>query len=58
MTAPAICGPAWSAAERCVVLLANDVRAEAAFEEIVELILGPTGVPWDWEYPQLGQLML
>ena len=40
--------------ERCVVLLANDVRAEAAFEEIVELILGPTGVPWDWEYPQLA----
>jgi CubicO group peptidase (beta-lactamase class C family) len=35
---------------RCVVLLANDVRAEPAFREIVELILGPTGLPWDWEY--------
>jgi len=35
---------------RCVVLLANDVRAEAAFREIAETILGPTGMPWDWEY--------
>lgn len=39
---------------RCVVLLANDVRAEAAFEEIVEAILGPTGLPWDWEYSQFA----
>ena len=36
---------------RCVVLLSNDVRAEGAFREIAELILGPTGMPWDWEYP-------
>ena len=35
---------------RCVVLLSNDVRAERAFREIAELILGPTGMPWDWEY--------
>jgi hypothetical protein len=35
---------------RCVVLLANDVRAEPAFREIVEAILGPTGLPWTWEY--------
>lgn len=35
---------------RCVVLLANDVRAEGAFREIAELILGPTGMPWNWEY--------
>ena len=37
---------------RCVVLLANDVRAEPMFEELVELILGPTGLPWRWEYSQ------
>lgn len=37
---------------RCVVLLANDVRAEAAFQGIAELILGQTGLPWAWEYPQ------
>ena len=38
---------------RCVVLLANDVRAEAAFPRLVETTLGPTGLPWGWEYPRL-----
>jgi len=36
--------------KRCVVILANDVRAEAAFPRLVEFILGETGVPWRWEY--------
>jgi CubicO group peptidase (beta-lactamase class C family) len=36
--------------ERCVVILANDVRAEAGFAELVKFILGETGVPYDWEY--------
>ena len=35
---------------RCVVLLANDVRAEKAFPRIVAFVLGETGVPWHWEY--------
>ena len=35
---------------RCVVLLANDVRAEATFPAIFKLILGETGMPWSWEY--------
>ena len=35
---------------RCVVLLGNDVRAEAAFPGLVRFILGETGVPYDWEY--------
>lgn len=35
---------------RCVVLLANDVRAEAAFPALVEASLGDTGLPWRWEY--------
>jgi len=35
---------------RCVVILANDVRAEAAFPSIVKLVLGQSGVPWTWEY--------
>lgn len=35
---------------RCVVILANDVRAEAAFPGIVRLALGETGLPWAWEY--------
>lgn len=38
------------AGKRCVVMLANDVRAERAFPRLVEFILGETGVPWRWEY--------
>ena len=37
---------------RCVVLLANDVRAETLFPELVRAVLGETGVPWRWEYPE------
>ena len=39
------------AKKRCVVLLSNDVRAEAAFPTLVETLLGPTGFAWQWEYP-------
>jgi CubicO group peptidase (beta-lactamase class C family) len=35
---------------RCVVILSNDVRAEAGFAALVRFILGDTGVPFDWEY--------
>jgi len=38
------------AGQRCVVLLSNDVRAEAAFPRLVRFVLGETGAPWDWEY--------
>jgi CubicO group peptidase (beta-lactamase class C family) len=38
------------AGKRCVVILANDVRAERAFPRLVEFILGETGAPWRWEY--------
>ena len=31
--------------QRCVVVLSNDVRAEAAFADLVQFILGDTGVP-------------
>ncbi|WP_415643658.1 serine hydrolase domain-containing protein [Sphingomonas antarctica] len=37
---------------RCVVLLGNDVRAEPLFPELVNHILGETGAPWRWEYPE------
>jgi CubicO group peptidase (beta-lactamase class C family) len=36
--------------QRCVVILANDVRAEAAFPRLVEFVLGKTSAPWRWEY--------
>jgi CubicO group peptidase (beta-lactamase class C family) len=36
--------------QRCVVILANDVRAEPAFPRLVAFVLGKTGAPWRWEY--------
>ena len=35
---------------RCVVIMANDVRAEAGFPAIVRAVLGETGMPWRSEY--------
>jgi CubicO group peptidase (beta-lactamase class C family) len=46
-----ITGNTWICVERrrsCVALLANDVRAEAAFPGLVRFILGETGAPYDW----------
>jgi CubicO group peptidase (beta-lactamase class C family) len=40
-------------AARCVVILANDVRAEAMFPAIVKSVLGETGAPWRWEYGEM-----
>jgi CubicO group peptidase (beta-lactamase class C family) len=51
-------GNMWACLERrrrCVVLLANDVRAEAAFPALVESVLGDTGLPWRWEYGWLPE---
>jgi CubicO group peptidase (beta-lactamase class C family) len=36
--------------KRCVLILSNDVRAEAGFANLVRFILDDTGVPYDWEY--------
>ncbi|QOY92029.1 beta-lactamase family protein [Paludibaculum fermentans] len=36
--------------QRCVLILSNDVRAEAGFADLVRFLLGKTGVPFDWEY--------
>ena len=36
--------------KRCVVMLANDVRAERIYPELARLVLGETGMPWEWEY--------
>ena len=35
---------------RCVVFLGNDVRAERIYQELAAFILGPTQMPWGWEY--------
>lgn len=36
--------------KRCAVLLANDVRAEKIYPEMVRAVLGETAMPWRWEY--------
>lgn len=36
--------------QRCVVLLANSVRAELIYPQLVQFILGDTAMPWWWEY--------
>jgi len=33
-----------------VVILSNDVRAEASYAQLVTFVLGDTHVPYDWEY--------
>ena len=35
---------------RCVVMLANSVRAELIYPELFGYILGETAMPWWWEY--------
>lgn len=40
---------------RCLVILSNDVRAERGFRDLAEYVLGPTGVPYDWEYGDVVQ---
>jgi CubicO group peptidase (beta-lactamase class C family) len=37
--------------QRCVVVMSNDVRAERRFPKLIDALLGPTGMPWRWEYP-------
>lgn len=36
--------------ESCMLILSNDVRAEASFPDLVGAVLGDTGVPYEWEY--------
>jgi CubicO group peptidase (beta-lactamase class C family) len=51
------------AGRRCLVLLSNDVRAEAAFPHLVAFVLGETGAPWSfvnsdvsfWDGPGAGR---
>ncbi len=35
------------ASQRCVLILSNDVRAEAGFSRLIRFILGDTGVPYE-----------
>lgn len=35
--------------KRCVIYLANDVRAESLFQRLTEATVGDPGFPWRWE---------
>lgn len=39
--------------QRCVLVMMNAPKGHLAFPRIVEAILGPTDLPWTWEYSQL-----
>ena len=39
--------------KRCLVMLANDVRAERLYPALARKILGDTKMPWTWEYEWL-----
>ncbi len=39
--------------KRCLVMLANDVRAERIYPELARMTLGDTKMPWTWEYDWL-----
>ena len=36
--------------QRCIVFLANSVRAELIYPDFARFILGDTAMPWWWEY--------
>lgn len=40
--------------QRCVLILSNVVRSERAFPGLVRAVLGETGVPYKWEYPDFA----
>lgn len=42
--------------QRCVLILANDVRAEAAFARLTRVALGETGTPWRWAFGDMKLL--
>ena len=39
--------------KRCLVMLANDVRAERIYPAMSRFVLGDTKLPWAWEYDWL-----
>lgn len=42
------------AKKRCILLLSNTARGAAFYPELVDAVLGKTGLPWRWEYNPQG----
>lgn len=40
---------------RCVLMMTNIAKGHLIFPQIAEAVLGPTGLPWHWEYAQLDE---
>ncbi|WP_417451385.1 serine hydrolase domain-containing protein [Kordiimonas sp.] len=38
----------------CVLLMSNTAKGDLIFPQIVEAVLGSTGLPWTWEYTSLA----
>lgn len=35
--------------QACILLMSNSIRATGIFKELVDRLMGPTGLPWQWE---------
>ncbi len=42
------------AQKRCLLLMSNTAKGDRIFPQIFEAVLGPTGLPWSWEYASLA----
>jgi CubicO group peptidase (beta-lactamase class C family) len=41
--------------DKCILLMMNSPKGHLVFPQIVEAVLGPTDLPWAWEYSQLAK---
>lgn len=39
--------------EECILLLMNTAKGHLIFPQIIEAVVGPTGMPWPWKYSSL-----
>lgn len=39
----------------CILMMTNIAKGHLIFPQIAEAVLGPTGLPWTWEYSQLDE---
>lgn len=41
--------------DRCILLMSNAPHGQRLFPQIVDELIGPTDLPWQWEYAQLAE---
>lgn len=42
-------------ADRCALILMNSAKGHLVIPQIIELLIGPTGSPWQWKYSSLAE---